>query len=134
MNDLIEIVLALAAAGTARQGPRASVRVACVAVLAVAAAACAVAAITCGLTALWIYAQPHAGAAGASAIVAGVLLAMSLALLALSRQAMKPRLPPPAAAGAPLLLTEATRLVQEHKAAALMAALLVGMIAAKRDK
>ena len=99
----------------------------------VAAATCAVAAVACGLVAVWIFTLPHVGAAGAPAIVAGVLLAMCLALLALRRFGLK-RPVPPAGASTSVLFAEATRLLQDHKGAVLTAALVAGLIAGRGEK
>ena len=127
MSDLVKLVLALATSG---DGLQATVRRM---IVPVAAATCAVAAIACGLAALWISALPHVGAAGAATVVAGVFLAMCLALLALNHYGLRRR-SPPAEASASLLLAEAARLVQDHKGPMLMTALLAGLIAGRGEK
>jgi hypothetical protein len=121
MSTLIR--LALAAAGDGPRVRRTTARF-----------ACAVAALACGLAALWICVLPHVGAAGAAAIVAGVLLALCLALLALVRYGLKPRPTPPVGAGVPLLLAEAARLVRDNKGPTLLAALVAGFVAGKGEK
>jgi hypothetical protein len=134
MNDLIRLALALATAGDKPRTCRATARFVGAAAACVAAGACAVAALACALAAIWIFARPHVGAAGAWAIVTGILLAKSLALLALSRYCLKPRPTPPAGADVPLLVTEATRLVRDNKAPVLLAALLAGLIAGRGER
>jgi hypothetical protein len=130
MNDLIRLALTLATAGGGRQSRRVTARTV---IVMVAAATCAVAAIACGLAALWICALPYVGAAGAPAVVAGVLLAMCLALLALNQYGLKRR-SPPAGTSPSVSVAEAARLVQDHKAPVLMAALLAGLVAGSGKK
>ena len=134
MSDLIRFGLALAAASARRQGRQTTAHVAWAALAWVAAGGCALAALACGLAALWICVQPLVGAAGALAIVAGVLLALCLTLLALSRYGLKRRPVRSADANVPLLLAEATRLVRDHKSSVLMAALLAGLVAGSSEK
>ena len=71
---------------------------------------------------------------GAPAIAAGVLLALCLTLLALSRYGLKRRPVPPADTNVSLLLGEATRLVRNHKSSVLTAALIAGLIAGSDKK
>jgi hypothetical protein len=132
MSTLIR--LALAAAGDGPRVRRTTARFACAALTRVVAGGCAVAALACGLAALWICVLPHVGAAGAAAIVAGVLLALCLALLALVRYGLKPRPTPPVGAGVLLLLAEAARLVRDNKGPTLLAALVAGFVAGKGEK
>lgn len=134
MSGLIRFVLVLAATAVGQQDRRAADRTLSAAALAVVATACAIAALACGLTALWICIQPFVGAAGAWAIVTGVLLATCLALLALSRYRLKPRPPLPADADVPLLVAETTRLVRNHKISTLTDALIAGLIAGSSKK
>jgi hypothetical protein len=125
MSTLIR--LALAAAGDGPRVRRTTARFACAALTRVVAGGCAVAALACGLAALWICVLPHVGAAGAAAIVAGVLLA-------LVRYGLKPRPTPPVGAGVLLLLAEAARLVRDNKGPTLLAALVAGFVAGKGEK
>lgn len=130
MSDLIRLVLALAGSGGERQGHPQTARIV---IVTVAAAICAVAAAASGVTAVWIFALPHVGPAGAPAIVAGILLAFCFALLALRRYGLKRRAPPPGA-NTSVLFAEATRLLQDHKGAVLTAALVAGLIAGRGEK
>jgi O-antigen/teichoic acid export membrane protein len=110
-------------------------RTACVVAAAAAAVGCAIAALGCLLAALWIYARPHVGAVGAPLVVAGVLLAIGLAVLGLMRHKLKRRPPPPPAGDAlASLLAEATRLLKEHKGSVLTVALLAGFVAGRNGK
>ncbi len=134
-SDLIKLVVLAAEAASGRQGRHETAHVAAMAVVAVAAAGCAVAAIACTLAALWIYAWPRVGAAGAALIVAGVLLAMSLGLLLVLRFGLAPRPPPPPHTdAASMLFAESVRLLKENKAPVLLAALLAGLLAGKTDR
>ena len=134
MNDLVRFVLTLAAAGARRRGRWTTARVAYTAVAYMVAASCAVAALACGAAALWIYTLPFAGAVGAPAVVASVLLVPCVTLLALSRYGLNRRPTPSADANVPLLLVEATRLIQDHKSSTLMGALVAGLIAGRDEK
>jgi hypothetical protein len=135
MSDLIRLALALAEQGAVRRSRQAAARMVCVAAVALLAAGCAIAAVACGLAALWIYAVPQVGAAGAPLVVAGVLVVMCLAVLALMRYGLKPRqAPPPAGAAPAVLLAETTRLLKEHKGSVLVAAVLAGLVAGMSEK
>lgn len=131
MGDLIKLVLALAD-GSGRRP--ASTCVACAAVGGVAAAGCAIAALACALAALWIYALPRVGAAGAPLVVAGVLVTICLFMALVVRYGLAPRPAPSAAAAPGLLLADAARLIQDHKGPVLMTALLAGLIAGRGEK
>ena len=73
--------------------------------------------------------------AGAPLLVAGVLLALALATLAATRQALKRPPPPPPADLAPaLLLAEASRQVRAHKGSTLLVAALAGLVAGLSEK
>lgn len=102
------------------------------AVLALAAGACIVAA-------LWIYLRPQIGPVLAPLAVALLLLVLAIALLVTSRliaRGKKGSVAPviQTAAGDSLeaLSNDALRLFQDHKGAALMAALLAGAFAARK--
>jgi apolipoprotein N-acyltransferase len=131
MGDLIKLVLALAD-GAARRP--ASTCLVCAAVGGVMAAGCAIAALACALAALWIYALPHVGTAGAPLVVAGVLVTTCLVMLLVVRYGLAPRQPAPATAGPAVLLADAARLIQDHKGPVLMTALLAGLIAGRSEK
>ena len=133
-GDLIKLALLFAERTGGRDGQQAAAHVARVAVATASCVCCGVAAMACALVALWLYVLPQVGPTGAPLVVAGVLLAMCLALVALLRYGLKPR-PAPASGVAPsVLIAETARLVNENKAAALLAALLAGLVAGRRDK
>jgi hypothetical protein len=136
MNELIKLAFALIDGGVMRSRRRSTAEIACFAIAFISAAVCAIAAVACALAALWIFALPHVGPVGAPIVVAGVLLAVCLAMLALIFYAPKTRrASSPLVDAAPaLLLAEATRLLKEHKGPVLMAALLAGLIAGKNEK
>lgn len=134
MGDLIELALLIAERAGGRTGRQATANVAGIAVTTVAAACCGFAAIACALAALWLFLLPQLGPTGAPLVIAGVLVVMCGALLAVLRHEMKPGPPPPAGIAPSVLLAEATRLLNENKAAVLMAALLAGLVAGRRDK
>ena len=136
MNQLIKVALMLIDGGVMRPRCQSTAKMACVAIAVISAAICAIAAVACALAALWIFALPHVGEVGAPIVVAGVLLALCLALLALICYGPKPRRTAASLGNAApaLLLAEATRLLKEHKGPVLIAALLAGLIAGKNEK
>ena len=78
--------------------------------------------------AIWIWAEPALGPAGASLTVSAGLLVACLTTLAGMRRILATAEPPPSpGAAATLLLSEATRLLKDHKGAALIAAIMVGL-------
>ena len=93
------------------------------------------ASVGCAVTALWVLVLPEVGPVGAPLIAAAVLLLLCLPLIAIARSVLRRRLPPPAAPALPdaavpaLLIAEASRLMEENKGAALLAALLAGATA-----
>ena len=99
------------------------------------ATALATASVCCAVTALWIFVLPAVGPVGAPLIAAVVLLSLCLPLLVIARSVLRrrPPLPPspalPDAAVPALLIAEASRLMEENKGAALLAALLAGATA-----
>ncbi len=133
-DELIRLALLFAGGGSAGKGRQAANHVAHVAVATLAAVCCGVAALACALAALWLYLLPRLDPTGATLVVAGVLCSLCLALLAFVRYGLRPD--PPANQGiAPaLLIAETTRLINENKAAVLLAALLAGLVAGRRDK
>ena len=78
-SDLVQIALAVLQPGAATADPRPTGSFPRRAVLQLSALLCAAAALGCGLVALWIYASPMLGAAGASLVVAAVLCAVAFA-------------------------------------------------------
>jgi hypothetical protein len=109
------------------------------ALCAVSAAAFAAAAVGCAVAALWIFVLPAVGPVGAPAIAAAALLLLCLALLAAVRMILR-RQPAPAraaigAGGMPSsLIADLSRLFDDNKCAALLAALMAGANAARSQK
>ena len=133
MNELARLVALLARASAMRQARPCARRLACVAASVVAAAVLASFALGCALAALWIYARPSLGAAGAPLLVAGVLLVLALAaLLPVWRLRRRRRAPPSAGDLAAELLAEAARLTKAHEGPMLLAALIAGFTAGTR--
>jgi len=93
------------------------------------------ASVGCAVTALWVFVLPEVGPVGAPLIAAAALLSLCLPLLVIARIVLRrrPQLPPapalPDAAVPALLIAEASRLMEENKGAALLAALLAGATA-----
>lgn len=95
----------------------------------------AIAALACAGAALWIALIPQLGETGAPLVVAAICLTFSgiLALVAwLLMRERRRRLGE--ALQVDLLLAEAGRFLNEHKDAALLAAALAGMLAARRRR
>lgn len=96
------------------------------------AALCAVAAFGCAVAALWLFALPYVGPAGAALCASGLLLAGALVMAALAqslaRAAPRPAPPPPPIA-ADALIAEAMRVFRDHKGAVFAAALVAGLCA-----
>jgi hypothetical protein len=99
------------------------------------ATAFAAASVGCAVTALWVFILPEVGPVGAPLIAAAALLLLCLPLLAMARSVLRRRSPPIPATAVPdaampvLLIAEASRLLEENKGAALLAALLAGATA-----
>jgi hypothetical protein len=95
----------------------------------------ATASVGCAVAALWVFVLPAVGPVGAPLIAAGALLLLCLALVATIRGILRRRPAPLSAAAVPdaaipaLLIAEASRLLDENKGAALLAALLAGAVA-----
>jgi hypothetical protein len=88
-------------------------------------------ALGCVATALWIFTLPSLGPVGAPLLVAASLSIVALILATAAWRIMRHGRRRPGAAAAPqLLLSEATRLFNEHKGAVLLAAVVAGMTAA----
>jgi hypothetical protein len=104
------------------------------------ATAFATASVGCAVTALWVFVLPEVGPVGAPLIAAAALLLLCLPLLAVARSVLRSRSPPLAAPALPdavmpvLLIAEASRLLEENKGAALLAALLAGASAGSLNR
>jgi hypothetical protein len=133
MDDAMKAILAafgeIAASRRVGGAARRMTLAACCAGL---AAAFAAAAAGCAVTALWIFLLPAVGPIGAPLISAAVLLLLCGALVAAIWRLLRHRPAPvagqtsPDAAAPALLIAEASRLIEENKGAALLAALLAG--------
>ena len=99
-SDLVQIALAVLQPGAATAEPRPAGSFPRSAVLELSALLCAAAALGCGLVALWIYASPMLGAAGALLVVSGVLCVVGFAAFVFERRARDRRAtsPPPSLA------------------------------------
>jgi hypothetical protein len=127
-SDLVKLGLALLQAGAARGPPRTIQHFARVALMQLVAALCAIASFGCALGALWIYAAPILGAAGALLADAGVLGVSALAALGLAWRAGEKRSRSPAlGSGRDASLAGAASLFKQHTGLALLAALLAGV-------
>jgi hypothetical protein len=130
-SDLVKLALALLQAGGKCEATRSIKSFARIALMQTAAALSAAAAFGCALGALWIYAAPIFGAAGALLADAGILCAIAIAALVLARRAPASRsqsLGPSSQADASL--AAATALFKQHKGLALLAAFLAGAFVA----
>lgn len=126
-SDLIKIALAVLQSSAARSAPQAIEKFALVALMQLVAALSAIAALGCALGALWIYAAPICGAAGALLADAGILCALALAAPALARRTRELRSRSPAPGSeADALRAGAADLFRQHTGLALLAALLAG--------
>jgi hypothetical protein len=136
MDDLVRAALiALGEIAARRSLGGAARRMTAAAWCAGLAAVFAAASAGCAVAALWILMLPVAGPIGAPLISAAALLLLCLGLLATiwrlvrRRPAPLPALTSPGAAVPALLIAEASRLIEENKGAALLAALLAGAAA-----
>jgi hypothetical protein len=86
-SNLVRFALASLPGGA----PRPNGRFARIAILQLFALLCAVTAMGCALVALWIYAAPTLGAAGALCAVSAVLFAVGLSAFAFERRARESR-------------------------------------------
>jgi hypothetical protein len=136
MGSLLKIALSALAAsrGSSALGAFTG-RMAAAALLGGCALLLAAAAWACACAALWIALIPSLGPAGAPLVVAGACLLLGgilalVAWLAVRRRRARPL------DGLQLdaVLTEAGRLINEHKVAALLAATLAGMLAASNGR
>jgi hypothetical protein len=134
MDDLMKAaVIAFAEMGAGDRIRVAATRVSAAAWCAALAAAFATASTGCAVAALWLFVLPEVGQVGAALIAAAALLLLCFSLLAIVQGIFRRRTTPPRAAAVPraavpaLLIAEASRLFQENKGAALLAALLAGV-------
>ena len=127
--DLLRIAVTMIG-GAARP---AAPRVTPTAVLAVlVAVAAALAAVVCLFVALWIWARPLVGPAGAPLVVASALGLVALVAALILRRCMRPVAVAPVALPIGAALDDLASVVASHKGPALAAALLAGLIAATR--
>ena len=94
----------------------------------------ALAAAGCVAAAIWIFAVPYVGSAGAALISAAYLLLAGLMTLLISSWVLKKETRPVAenlAAQTPLIMNQ---LIVEHKGTLLVAALVAGMMAAESQR
>jgi hypothetical protein len=136
MEPLIKsAITAIARIGATDAIVHAASRFAKATLYAIIAAILVTASIACAATALWIWEVPRLGPAAAPLVVAGVLLALGLAVLALMQRILRSRPTPSASdASTEMLLAEAVRLFKDHKSAVLMAALVAGLVAGRDEK
>ena len=108
MNDLVKLVLtALIDAGGAQQLKSATTRMSMTAFYGLGSVVAGLAIPAFALSALWIFAQPYVGAAGASLAVAGTLTLLWIALFIFTHATSPARRPPPESGDALQLLIKA---------------------------
>jgi hypothetical protein len=131
----IDGVLRLATMAAAASGKTGSIgaktgRMTAAALCASLAAVSAIAAGGCAAAALWLYAIPHVGAAGAPLVAAGGLLIFCVVLMIVARGILHYRRRAYSSAAVPgLQLEEVLRLFSENKGTVLLAALVAGLAA-----
>ncbi len=132
MGSLIKLAAwLLIESGRAGSVRAATIRMTTAALCAGLAAVLMPAALGCVATALWIFTLPSLGPVGAPLVVAATLSTVVLILATAAWLIMRHSWRRRDAATAPqLLLSEATRLFNEHKGAVLLAAIVAGMAAA----
>jgi len=126
-SDLVKIALTLLQAGAARAEPRPIGYFARIALLQLFALLCVVTALGCALVALWIYAAPMLGAAGALLVNSAVLCAVGFAAFGFERRTRESRSPSAPSVDVDALLTGGSSLFKQHTGLALLAALLAGV-------
>ncbi len=131
-SDLVQLALAVLQPGAATAEPRPAGFFPRSAVLELSALLRAAAALGCGLVALWIYASPMLGAAGAFLVVSVALCAVGFAAFVFERRTRDRRAtsPPPSLASGfadDALLTGGLDLLEERPILTLGAALLAGV-------
>ena len=136
MGNLIELTARLLIESGRAGGARAAtIRMTAAALCAGLAAVLMLAALGCAATALWIVALPSLGTVGAPLVVAATLSTVALILAIAVWLVMRHGWRRQGGAMAPqLLLSEATRLFNEHKGVALLAAVVAGMAAATNGR
>jgi hypothetical protein len=136
MGSLIELAARfLIESGKTGSARAAAIRMTAAALCAGLAAALMLAALGCVATALWIFTLPSLGSIGAPLLVAAMLSTVTLILTAAAWLIMRNGRSSQGAAMAPqLLLSEATRLFNDHKGVVLLAAVVAGMAAATNGR
>jgi hypothetical protein len=132
MGSLIKLAAwALIESGRAGIVQPATIRMTVAALCAGVAAVLMLVALGCVATALWIFTLPSLGPVGAPLVVAASLSIVTLILATAAWRIMRHGRRRPGAIAAPeLLLSEATRLFNQHKGAVLLAAVVAGMTVA----
>lgn len=134
MGGLVKLVLSLVESGFFRPFRQTAVSYTTIGLFALVGSGFAIAALTCALDAVWIYAEPKVGPAGAPLIVAGLLFALCLLAIVLARRAaIKPQQAPPTPAAHTLILEELTKLLSAHKGSVLASAVLAGLVAGSAE-
>ena len=127
-SDLAKLALAVLQSGAVRDATQSARSLVRVALLQAVAAFCVMAALGCALGALWTYAAPILGRAGALLASAGVFAVIALAALGLAWRAEKMRSRSPAhGSEGDASLAAAASLFKQHTGLALLAALLAGV-------
>lgn len=122
--------MAAAASGKAGSFGRTTGRMTAAALCASLAAVSAIAAGGCAAVALWLFAIPYVGAAGAPLVAAGGLLVFCVGLMTVARGIVHySRRAPRSTATPGLRLEDALRLFSENKGTMLLAALVAGLAA-----
>ena len=136
MGGLIKLAAwLLIESGRAGSARAAAIRMTAAALCAGLAAVLVLAALGSAATALWIFTLPSLGPVGAPLVVAAALSTATLSLATTAWLIMRHSRRRLGTATAPqLLVTEATRLFNEHKGAVLLAAVFAGMVAANSGR
>jgi hypothetical protein len=128
-GDLIRFALASLQAGAARAAPQPIGHFARIASLQLFVLLCAVTAMGCALVALWIYAAPTLGAAGALVVNSAVLCVVGFALFVFEPRTRELRVRSSVPdLGTDALLAGGSSFFQRHTALTLVAALLAGVL------
>jgi len=126
-SDLVKIALAALQAGAARGEPRSIGYFARITLLQLFALLCVVPALGCALVALWIYAAPMLGAAGALLVNSAVLCAVGFALFVFEQRTRESRARSAPSVDVDALLAGGSSFFRRHTALTLVAALLAGV-------
>ncbi len=128
-SDLVQIALAVLQPGATTADPRPTRSFPRSAVLQLTALLCVAAALGCSLVALWIYASPMLGAAGASLVVAAVLCAVAFAAFVFEWRTRDSRAASPARSITnDALLLGGSSFFRQHPVLTLAAAVLAGVL------